>query len=75
MPVSANIPPAGGWVPTKKWVAALVSGLLLIGVHAFASGGWDKTEWGELGALITAQSAAYVVKNDPTPGGVPLKKS
>jgi hypothetical protein len=64
---------ATSYKPTKKWIAAAVSGVLLIVVHAIASGGFDTTEWGEVGALVTALAASYVQSNDATPGGVPLK--
>jgi hypothetical protein len=62
------------WAPTRKFVAALLTGLLTIAGHAIASGAWDTTEWGELVALGTALTAAYVVPNENTPSGVPLKK-
>lgn len=69
----ANVVAATSYKPTKKWFAAAVSGVLLIVVHAFASGGFDTTEWGEVAALVTALAASYVQSNDSTPGGVPLK--
>ena len=57
------------YIPTKKWFAALVSGVAAVVVHAILSGGWDETENGELGALAVALAGAYIKRNDPTPGG------
>jgi hypothetical protein len=60
-----------GWVPTRKWLAALVTGGLTIVGHAIASGGWDNPEWAEVLTLASALALAYLVPNSPTPGGVP----
>lgn len=62
-------------MPTKKWIAALVTGLFTVGLHAVASGGWDATESGELLTLGIALAGAWIKTNDPTPGGVPPKGS
>jgi len=58
------------YVPTRKWVAALVAGVSAVVVHAILSGGWDETENGELGALAVSLAGAYIRRNDPTPGGI-----
>lgn len=59
--------------PTKKWIAGLVGGLLLIVVHGVASEGFDTTEAGELAVLLATLVPAFFRSNDPTPGGVPTK--
>ena len=59
------------WLPTRKWWAACISGLLTIGSKAIASGAWDGPEWSEVLTVAAALSVAYLVKNDPTPGGIP----
>lgn len=66
-PVEVGFKP---YAPTKKWWAALVTGLAAVAAHFIISGGWDETENGELVALATALAGAYIKKNDPTPGGL-----
>jgi hypothetical protein len=58
-------------LPTKKWWAALLTGLLGIVGHAILSEGWDTTEWGELVTLAIALVGAYFKSNDDTPAGIP----
>lgn len=60
-------------MPTKKWIAAAITGLLTIIGHAIASGQWDTTEWGELVTLGIALTGAWLQPNAPTPGGAPAK--
>ena len=64
-----------GWIPTRKWIAALITGLLTIGGHALASSGWDTPEWAEVLTLASSLAIAYLVPNADTPGGVPAKKN
>lgn len=66
MPTTIEIKP---YLPTKKWWAALASGLSLVVAHAIVSGGWDTTEDGELGALAAALVGAYFKRNDKTVEG------
>lgn len=61
------------WLPTKKWWAALTSGLASIAATWIVSGAFDGTEKGQLAALIVALVGAYWLPNDPTPGGVPTR--
>lgn len=61
------------WIPTRKWIAAFWTGVLLIVGHAIATSGWDATEWGELVTLASGLGVAYLVPNENTPGGVPVK--
>ena len=60
---------SGGWVPTRKWIAALLSGLVSIAAHAVASGGWDNAEWAEVLTLASGLIVAYFVGNTPQPTG------
>jgi hypothetical protein len=64
-----------GWLPTKKWWAATITGVggLLV---TLAATGWDFTPEMQ-GALITIgvqRIAAWLYPNDPTPGGVPGRR-
>jgi hypothetical protein len=63
-----------GWIPTRKWFAALITGLLTIAGHALASGGWDNPEWAEVLTLASSLVIAYLVPNASTPGGAPDAK-
>jgi hypothetical protein len=60
-----------GWLPTRKWWVALITGLITIGGHALASSGWDTAEWAEVLTLASALVTAYLIPNAPTPGGAP----
>lgn len=58
-----------GWRPTKKWVAAFVTGGALYALSVLAV---DVTPAIEQAITAVAMLAAgYAVPNDPTPGGVP----
>jgi hypothetical protein len=60
------------WTPTKKWFAALITGLLPIVANFVDSDFvWDDTEWAMLASLAVALIGGYIKSNDPTPGGVP----
>jgi hypothetical protein len=63
-----------GWLPTRKWFAALVTGIITIAGHALGSGGWDTAEWAEVLTLASLLATSYFVPNAPTPGGVPDAK-
>lgn len=58
------------YAPTKKWWAALVTGLVPILISGIESG-FDETELKLLGPLAVALAGAYIKRNDATPGGVP----
>lgn len=62
------------WAPTRKWVASLLTGVLAIAGTAVATNGWDAEEWAALVTLGSTLSVSYLVSNENTPGGVPLKK-
>lgn len=60
-----------GWVPTKKWWAALVTGAAAIVASWITSGAFDDVERGMAATLVVALAGAYFKSNDDTPGGVP----
>lgn len=62
------------WAPTRKWVAALITGLLAIAGTAVATDGWDDEEWAAAITLGSTLAVSYLTPNENTPGGVPLKK-
>lgn len=61
------------WVPTKKWFAALITGIAAVAAHGVVTGDFGSAEKGELYALAVSLLAAYWKSNDPVPGGVPEK--
>jgi hypothetical protein len=60
------------WLPTRKWLAALAVGAGGIATSAVESG-WDATEWKLCIALAVQALTTYLVSNESTPGGVPLR--
>lgn len=61
------------YLPTKKWWATLVGGVVPILIHWLQTGEFDDTERGSLAALGVALVTAYFKRNDSTPEGVPVK--
>jgi hypothetical protein len=61
------------WVPTRKWLAAQVVALAAIATSAIDSG-WDDTEWKLAIAWAVQAAVTYLLPNEDTPGGVPLKR-
>ncbi len=69
-----NAQPNKSGMPTRKWVAATViavGGLLTTWV---ATGQWTRELSGVAVTLLTQRIVAYIVPNDDTVGGVPIKK-
>lgn len=60
-------------LPTRKWWAALATGIVSIVATWIVSGAFDGTEKGQLAALLVALVGAYFLPNEPTPGGVPTR--
>ena len=52
------------YLPTKKWFAALFSGVSAIVISGIESGGFDAAETGAAKILAVSLFAAYVKKND-----------
>jgi hypothetical protein len=65
---------ASSLVPTRKWIAGALVGLLTILGQAVATGGWDAVESGSAITLAIALVGSYLVPNADTPGGVPVKE-
>lgn len=61
------------WLPTKKWVAALVTGVAGIVGSWIVTGAFDDVERGMAATLISSLAVAYFKTNDQTPGGVPTE--
>ena len=61
------------WLPTRKWWATAIPGVLTIFAHAAGTDGWDNTETAELVTLAAVLSSAYLTTNHPTPHGLPEK--
>lgn len=59
------------WLPTRKWIAGLVTGVASIAASWIVTGGFDDVERGMAATLLVALAGAYFQANDPTPGGVP----
>lgn len=51
-------------MPTRKWFAAAITGVLTIVGQALGTGGWDTTEWGALVTLGIALTGAWLVPNE-----------
>lgn len=61
------------WLPTKKWWAALVTGVSGLVVSAIESGEFGDTEESAAKVLLLALVGAYLKGNDATVTGVPNK--
>ncbi len=62
-----------GWIPTRKWIAALVVAAAGVATSAVESG-WDVTETKLCIAVAVQAVVTYLLPNEPTPGGVPDAK-
>lgn len=54
------------WVPTKKWLTALLTGAVSIAVSAIESDGFDDAERGAAIVLGLSLITAYIKANDKT---------
>jgi hypothetical protein len=68
-------PPAKSWGPTRKWWAATVIGVAGLVTLWIQKGHWDSEVSVALVALLSQRIVSYLVPNQDTPGGVPLKKA
>lgn len=59
-------------LPTRKWIAAQIVGAAGIATSAIDSG-WDATESKLVIALLVQALVTWLLPNDPTPGGVPVR--
>ena len=64
---------ASSWKPTKKLLAALVTGAASIAASWIVTGAFDDVERGMAGTLIVALAGSYFKSNDATASqdGVP----
>lgn len=70
--VALDVPSAS---PTRKWWAATILAIGGLLTTWAAAGEWTTALTGALITLVTQRIVAYLVPNDDTPGGVPIKKS
>jgi hypothetical protein len=63
-----------GWIPTKKWLAALAGTVASIVASWLVTGEFDDVERGMAAAGLVSLVAAYFKGNDLTPGGAPDAK-
>lgn len=61
------------WLPTRKWWATAVPGVLTILAHAAGTDGWDNTESAEIFTLAAGLASAYLTTNHATAHGLPQK--
>jgi hypothetical protein len=59
--------------PTKKWWTTQITALAALAVLVATSGHWSTEATVALIGLISQAGLGWVVPNDDTPGGVPLK--
>lgn len=71
-PVVVVEQPEKSWLPTRKWFAAQIVGLGAIAT-SWVDSGWDDTELKLLIGLVVQAAVAYLLPNESTPGGVPVK--
>lgn len=74
--MSPDVDTTNSWMPTKKWFAALAGSAATLLAHFAATDfTFGDTEQGMVVAAASALFLAYLRRNDPTPGGVPVEKS
>ena len=59
-------------LPTRKWIAAQVVAAAGIATSAIDSG-WDATETKLVIAVLVQATVTWLLPNDSTPGGVPVR--
>lgn len=59
--------------PTNKWWAAQVVAAGALATMYFTTGGWDTEESVAAVGLVVGAATTYLIPNDSTPGGVPVK--
>lgn len=66
---------SNSYKPTKKWLAALITGLASILASVIITGELGDVERGMAATLLVSLTGAYFKSNDQTPGGVPDARS
>ena len=62
-----------GLFPTRKWIAAQVTGAAAFMTAWVSVGGWNSTLSIALIGLFAQAAVSYLLPNADTPGGVPAK--
>ena len=74
--ISAHLASAeSSWLPTRKWLAAIVTALGAWAVLWIQAGAFSTEVQIALAGLITQAIIAYLVPNQDSPGGLPLRRS
>ena len=68
----ADVPGTSSSTPTKKWIVTQVTALAALATMYLTTGTWDQEESVAAVGLVAQAIIGYVVRNDPTPGGVPV---
>lgn len=61
------------WWPTRKWWAAQVATVATLLVAWVNAGEWNKTLTVAVVGFASQALITYLVPNQPTPGGVPVR--
>jgi hypothetical protein len=61
--------------PTRKWWAGLITAVAALAVNLIETGHFNKEIAIALVGLVAQALVVYIVPNDNTPGGVPLRSS
>jgi hypothetical protein len=77
-PEAANDPPKThgqtSRLPTRKWLAGLVAALGGFAINVVATGGLSKELTISLIGILSTAIITYLVPNQLTPGGYPVKR-
>lgn len=60
-------------LPTRKWAVAQITALAAIATMYLTTGSWDIEESVALVGLLVQAATTWLVPNEDTPGGVPVK--
>ncbi|GLZ13948.1 hypothetical protein Acsp04_41830 [Actinomadura sp. NBRC 104425] len=69
-----NATGARSLLPTRKWWAALITALTAVVINWIQAGAFSKEILIALIGVVSQAAVSYLVPNESTPGGVPLKR-
>ena len=75
MTVVDRPPVKKSWVPTRKWFYTQVTALTGLALMYVTTGEWNQEETIGAIALVSQAALSYIMPNEDTPGGVPLKRA